>query len=70
MFSMKLAFEEEQIPYESPSQSARAWTERWVRDWAYCPNRGQSRIQKYENKRPVADFHCVAREEEYELKSQ
>lgn len=67
---MKLGFEEAQSPYESPSQSARAWTERWVRDWVYCPNCGSSKIAPFPNNSPVADFLCASCKEEYELKSQ
>jgi type II restriction enzyme len=67
---MKLGFEETQAPYESPSQSARAWTERWVRDWAFCPNCGQQNIDQFPGNRPVADFYCGACKEEFELKSQ
>src|SRR4029077_18539110 len=67
---MKLGFEESQTPYASGSQSARAWTEQWVRTWAYCPNCGASKINPFPNNSPVADFHCVACKEEYELKSQ
>jgi hypothetical protein len=67
---MKLGFEEAQTPYASGSQSARAWTEHWVRAWAYCPNCGASKINPFPNNSPVADFHCTACNEEYELKSQ
>ncbi len=67
---MKLGFEEEQRPYESPSQSARVWTEAWVKAHVFCPNCGRSDISGFENNRPVADFHCLACSEEYELKSQ
>jgi hypothetical protein len=67
---MKLGFEESQTPYASGSQSARAWTEQWVRTWAYCPNCGAAKINPFPNNRPVADFHCGACKEEYELKSQ
>jgi hypothetical protein len=67
---MKLGFEEPQSPYSSGSQSARAWTERWVRDQVYCPNCGSSKISAFPNNSPVADFFCGACEEEYELKSQ
>jgi type II restriction enzyme len=67
---MKLGFEESQTPYTSGSQSARAWTEQWVRTWAYCPNCGASKINPFPNNSPVADFHCVTCKEEFELKSQ
>lgn len=67
---MKLGFEESQTPYSSGSQSARAWTEQWVRTWAYCPNCGASNINPFPNNSPVADFHCTSCKEEYELKSQ
>ena len=67
---MKLGFEEAEIPYVSRSQSARAWTERWVRDWVYCPSCGSPKINPFPNNSPVADFFCVSCKEEYELKSQ
>jgi predicted Rdx family selenoprotein len=67
---MKLNFEETQTSYTSGSQNARAWTERWVRDWMFCPNCGSARISQFEINRPVADFFCASCNEEYELKSQ
>jgi type II restriction enzyme len=67
---MKLGFEEPQTPYQSGSQSARFWTESWVHHQVYCPNCGQIKLDRYENNRPVADFHCASCGEEYELKSQ
>lgn len=67
---MKLGFEETQTPYSSGSQSARAWTERWVQDWVYCPNCGNQKINPFPNNSPVADFFCSSCSEEYELKSQ
>jgi type II restriction enzyme len=67
---MKLGFEEEQSSYISPSQSARAWTEHWVRREVYCPNCGNSGVSKFANNQPVADFFCASCNEEYELKSQ
>ena len=68
--AMKLGFEEEQTPYENPSQSARFWTEAWVRAQVYCPNCGREDISKYANNKPVADFFCATCREDYELKSQ
>lgn len=67
---MKLGFEESQSPYSSGSQSARAWTEAWVRAWAYCPHCGNARISSFPNNSPLADFFCVSCSEEFELKSQ
>ena len=65
-----MGFEETQTPYSSGSQSARAWTERWVRDWVYCPNCGSPNITPFPNNSPVADFICTSCKDEYELKSQ
>jgi type II restriction enzyme len=67
---MKMGFHETQAPYTSGAQNARAWTERWVRDWLYCPNCGHSNISQFTANRPVADFYCTVCSEEYELKSQ
>jgi type II restriction enzyme len=67
---MKLGFEETQAPYSSGSQNARAWTEKWVHSWVYCPNCGVSNINAFPNNSPVADFFCSSCKEEYELKSQ
>lgn len=67
---MKLGFEESQTPYSSGSQRARAWTERWVKDWIYCPNCGSPHVSQFPANQPVADFFCSFCEEEYELKSQ
>jgi type II restriction enzyme len=67
---MKLGFEEAQSSYTSGSQSARAWTEAWVKAWAYCPHCGAAKLSQFPNNSPVADFHCGSCSEEYELKSQ
>lgn len=68
---MKLQFEEAgQAAYTSGSQKARVWTERWVKDWIYCPNCGNSKINQFSANRPVADFFCPRCSEQYELKSQ
>lgn len=67
---MKLGFEESQTPYSSGSQNARVWTERWVKDWLYCPNCGNPKIDQFAANRPVADFICSSCSEEFELKSQ
>lgn len=67
---MELGFEEAQALFESPSQNARVWTEGWVAMRLYCLNCGAARLGKFTANRPVADFHCDACAEEYELKSQ
>src|SRR5215813_9159981 len=67
---MKLGFEESQLAYTSGSQSARAWTEAWVKTWAYCPHCGNAKMSQFPNNSPVADFLCGACSEEFELKSQ
>ena len=67
---MKLGFEESQALYDSGSQNARVWTERWVKDSLYCPNCGHPSISQFPANRPVADFYCPTCSEQYELKSQ
>jgi type II restriction enzyme len=67
---MKLGFEETQSAYSSGTQSARVWTERWVRDQMYCPSCGTIKITAFPNNSPVADFFCASCKEEFELKSQ
>lgn len=67
---MKLGFQELQKPYASGSQSARSFTEEWVRNSVYCPNCGCPTLTSFPNNSPVADFFCGSCKEEYELKSQ
>jgi type II restriction enzyme len=67
---MKLGFEESQSAYTSGSQSARAWTEAWVKTWTYCPHCGNAKMSQFPNNSPVADFLCASCSEEFELKSQ
>lgn len=67
---MKLGFAESQSSYTSGSQSARVWTEAWVKAWAYCPHCGNAKMSQFPNNSPVADFLCATCEEEFELKSQ
>ncbi len=55
--------------YTSSSQKARILTEDWVGRATFCPNCGKKEVAHYENNRPVADFHCLNCEEQYELKS-
>jgi type II restriction enzyme len=67
---MKLTFDQQLATnYKSASQRARILTEQWVYDSVFCPNCGQSNINKYPDNRPVADFYCSKCREEYELKS-
>lgn len=65
-----LGFREEAHAYQSASQSARVWTEGWVRDSLFCPNCGSASLDKHPNNKPVADFVCKRCDENYELKSQ
>jgi len=67
---MKLGFAESQAAYISGSQSARSWTETWVRDQVFCPNCGHTKINPFRANTPVGDFFCMSCNEEYELKSQ
>lgn len=55
--------------YKSHAQRARVLTESWVENETYCPNCGQSKIDRYPNNQPVADFYCLNCQEDYELKS-
>ena len=55
--------------YKSSSQKVRVLSESWANREVYCPNCGNSRLNKYSNNKPVADFFCANCDEEYELKS-
>lgn len=67
---MKLGFEELQTAYTSGSQNARAWTETWVRNTAYCPHCSNAKINPFPNNTKLSDFYCSSCNEEFELKSQ
>ncbi|OEO30456.1 restriction endonuclease [Devosia insulae DS-56] len=67
---MKLGFEESQSPFDSGSQQARVWTERWVADWMFCTNCGAPRLSQFPANSPVADFFCPNCSDQYEVKSQ
>jgi len=54
--------------YSSGSQRVRVMTERWVEESGFCPSCGK-RLRRFEQNRPVADFHCTSCPEEYELKA-
>lgn len=66
---MKLGFEESQTTYESGSQRARVWTERWVADWMFCANCGSPKLSQLPPNSPLADFVCPVCSEQYEVKS-
>src|SRR5258708_27106473 len=67
---LNLGFEETATLFESASQNAGIWAEQWVRSHLFCPSCGAERVAQFKGNRPVADFHCAACREEYELKSQ
>lgn len=67
---LHLGFAEAPVVFESPSQRARVWTERWAAAHLFCPNCGAQNITSYKNNRPVADFSCSPCGEDFELKSQ
>ncbi len=54
--------------YKSNSQKIRVITEHWFKNNGYCVNCGAV-LRKYDNNRPVNDFHCNTCGEDYELKS-
>jgi hypothetical protein len=66
---MKLGFEESQTAYDSGSQQARVWTERWVADWMFCANCGAPRLSQLPANSPVADFVCPVCADQFEVKS-
>ena len=66
---MKLGFEESQAAYDSGSQQARVWTERWVADWMFCPNCGAARLSQFPANSPLADFFCPECSDQYEVKA-
>lgn len=55
--------------YKSMPQKIRVLTEEWVRNEIYCPNCGDSNLERYPNNKPVADFFCKKCNEDFELKS-
>lgn len=67
---MKLAFHDAPVAYNSGAQRAKAWTEHWVSQWAYCPNCGHERLTQFPANLPVADFYCSRCQDQFELKSQ
>jgi type II restriction enzyme len=55
--------------YRGPTQRVKILSEQWVATWVYCPNCGNSGINRYKNNTPVADFLCPECQEDYELKA-
>jgi type II restriction enzyme len=67
---MELFFQDSAaVAYTSLSQKARVLSEKWVDESVFCPNCGKSRIDKFPNNQPVADFQCLNCKEQFELKS-
>jgi type II restriction enzyme len=67
---MKLGFDESQAAYNSGSQQARVWTERWVAEQMFCPNCGAPSLSQFPANSPVADFFCPSCTDQFEVKSQ
>lgn len=57
------------LGYRSKSQIARIVTENWVEKNSFCPRCGKTKLERFENNQPVADFYCNNCNAEYELKS-
>ena len=55
--------------YRSSSQIARVITESWVEKNSFCPRCGKTKLERFQNNQPVADFYCGDCKAEYELKS-
>jgi Dam-replacing family/Dam-replacing HTH domain len=64
-----LGFQENASAYNSGSQTARIWTEAWMRDWGYCPRCGAASLSMAANNAKAKDFSCKVCAEDYELKS-
>ncbi len=68
--SINIAFQKDLVDgYTSPSQKARVLTEQWMKCQVYCPNCGNSKLEKYPDNSKIADFRCNDCCEKYELKS-
>lgn len=44
--------------YKSRSQIARLITESWVEKNSFCPHCGKTKLERFGNNQPVADFYC------------
>ena len=57
------------LDYHSNAQKIRIMSENWVVDNVYCVRCG-SKLNHFENNKPVADFYCDECNENFELKKQ
>lgn len=56
-------------PYVSGTQRARAWTEGWLAEQAFCPSCGHESLRPFRNNEPGRDFFCIGCQEDFQLKS-
>ena len=64
-----LGFAEDAAPFASASQTVRVLSEGWMARHGFCPSCGATPLTTFPANSPVADFHCPACAEEYELKA-
>lgn len=64
-----LGFAEDAAVFASPSQNVRVLSEGWMALNGFCPSCGAEPLAAFRANSPVADFHCLACAEEYELKA-
>jgi len=65
-----LGFAEDAAVFASASQNVRVLSEGWMAMHGFCPSCGAEPLAAFKANSPVADFHCSACAEEYELKAQ
>ena len=65
-----LGFAEDAATFASASQNVRVLSEGWMALHGFCPSCGSGPLTGFKANSPVADFHCSACAEEYELKAQ
>jgi type II restriction enzyme len=56
--------------YRRGHQRIRSLSEHWLSREIYCPGCQKQTLSRYNNNKPVADFHCTFCRADYELKSQ
>lgn len=64
-----LGIAEEAAVFKGPTRNARVLSEGWVAANAFCPGCGATPLTAFAAKAPVADVHCGACAEDYELKA-